>query len=225
MRLEQLHRELVGQAARVQGLVERAYTAAFTRDQNLARVVQSMDDDVDRVDVDIEKASVQLLTDATHEGARLEATQLRAVLTIVKINNELERVADCGVAIADLARSLATQGGVIPPTFQVMANSVVGILRDAARAYDTADPNLAKLVLQSEHLVTTFKTAILRDAEHQIATGRMSVDMAMALHEIAYESGRIADHCTNLAEQVIYVVTGAIVRHMEGKWVEVAAGA
>jgi phosphate transport system protein len=228
-RLDTLKGELVAQGERVQRLMEAAFSSTFSRDAAVSSKIQAMDDEVDRVDVELEKASVSLLTDATKEGSALEPSQLRAVLTIVKINNELERIADGGVNIAEQAAALAKlggrkgagAGGDIPETFQVMANSVVGILRDVNRAYQRSDGALAKVVLQSEDAVEAFKAAILQDAERQIAGGAMPVDFAFALHEIANECCRMADHCTNIAEQVIYSLSGAIVRHTDAGWVEV----
>lgn len=225
LRLQRLKADVVEQGRRVQALLEGAFEAVFARDPARAARVVAMDDAIDAVDVEIERASVQLLTDATHENARLEPDQLRAVLTIVKINNELERIADAGVEIAQRCAALRDMPGIIPETFQVMTNSVVGILRDVNRAFDRSDAALAKVVLQSEDAVEAFKAAILTDAERKIASGQMPVDFAFALHEIAGECLQMADHCTNIAEQIIYAVTGAIVRHMEGKWVEVPRSA
>jgi phosphate transport system protein len=108
-----------------------------------------------------------------------------------------------------------------PDTFRVMANSVIGILRDVNTAVLHHDPALANIVLQSQHAVTAFKDAVLRDAEGRIAKGQMSVDAAFLLHEIATECEIVADHCTNVAEQIIYLTTGAIVRHTQSNWVEV----
>jgi phosphate transport system protein len=220
-RLEELKATLVEQGSRVQTLLEDAFEAVFTRDVGRAAAVIDRDDDVDRVDVEVERTAVNLLTDATNQGAALDAHQLRTVLTIVKINNELERIADGAVSIAERVASLAAMDTPIPTTFQVMANSVVGILRDANRSFERSDPALARVVLQSEHAVEEFKGAILQEAERRIASGDTPVEVAFALHEIANECCRMADHCTNIAEQVIYLVTGAIVRHSEGKWVEV----
>ena len=112
-----------------------------------------------------------------------------------------------------------------PETFRVMANSVVGIMRDTCTAYSRSDATLAKVVLQSEDCIEAFKVAILKDAESRIAQGSMHVDFAFTLHEIANECCSMADHCTNIAEQIIYSLTGAIVRHMEGRWVEVPRSA
>src|SRR5437870_4436281 len=100
-RLAKLKSILVEQGRRVQALIESAFDCAFARDATAADRVGGMDESIDRTDVEIEKASVQLLADATREGAELPIDQLRMVLTIVKINNELERIADAGVSVAE----------------------------------------------------------------------------------------------------------------------------
>ena len=220
-RVERLRTALVEQGRRVQAQAELAFGAVFGCDAAKAKEACQRDDEIDRVDVELEKAAVDLLTDATREGAQLDARQLRWVLTIVKINNELERIADAAVDVAEMVEPLRQISPQFPPTFRVIANSVVGILRDVNTTIARADPLLAKVVLQSQHAVTEFKSAILRDAEGRIAKGTMSVEMAFRLHEIASQCELMADHCTNISEQIIYVTTGAIVRHTEAKWIEV----
>ena len=76
-------------------------------------------------------------------------------------------------------------------------------------------------MLRAEDTVRGFKNAVLRDAEQRIASGDMTVDTAFLLHEIASCCEHIADHSTNIAEQVLYAVTGTIVRHCEAGWIEV----
>lgn len=220
-RIDRLRIELVDQGRRVQSVLESAFDAVFKRDEAAADRAIADDDSVDRVDLDIERAAVQLLTDATRESSNLEPHDLRNVLTIVKVNNELERVADAACEIAERVDTFLAIPGEIPQTFRVMANSVVGILRDANRAFERSDAVLAKVVLQSESAVEAFKGAILRSAEERIAAGAMPVDFAFALHEIANQCERVADYCSNIAEQVIYSVSGTIVRHTHGHWVEV----
>jgi len=227
-RTQKLKGDLIDQGRRVQQLIELAFEAAFERSPEKAAQASKLDDAVDTADVAIEQASVVLLTDATRSGAQLEPQHLRILLTIVKVNNELERIADVGVDVAELVmppkpgHAYAAAGvPSFPDTFRVMANSVIGILRDAVGALMTNDPQLAKVVLQSQHTVTAFKAAIVRDAEEKIAKGKMQVDAAFVLHEIANLCELLADHCTNIAEQVIYLTTGSIVRHTTTSWVEV----
>jgi phosphate transport system protein len=220
-RTSRLQADLVEQGRRVQSMLEGAFECLFDRNAERAGAIVAQDDVIDAADVEIERACVVLLTDATRQHAELDAQQLRAVLTIAKINNEMERVADVAADLAELAQQVgAAAGNALPDTFRVMANSVIGILRDVNTAVLRSDPALANIVLQSQHAVTAFKSAILRDAEEKIAKGQMTVDLAFRLHEIASQCELIADHCTNIAEQVIYLTTGAIVRHLQNSWVE-----
>jgi phosphate transport system protein len=219
-RVSHLRGELVGQGRRVQAMLEGAFEALFARSEEQARQVIQLDNQIDEVDVELERSCVQLLIECTRAGAELDPTQVRLLLTIVKVNNELERIADGAVDVAELVRTMHGHATPFPDTFRVMANSVVGILRDASTAIENNDPRLAKVVLQSQHAVGAFKSAILRDAEERIAKGQTSVEFAFRLHELANLCEVMADHCTNISEQVIYQTTGAIVRHMETSWVE-----
>lgn len=217
-RTERLMADLIEQGRRVQAIVERGFDALFARDAAKATDTSRLDDLIDRADVEIEKAAVQLLTDAASAGQAMSAEQVRLLLTIAKVNNELERIADVAVDLCALVPAAAKQGKAYPDTFRVIANSVIGILRDTVNSLMHADWKLAKVVLQSQHTVTAFHDAILRDAEEQIAKGKMTVDFAFQLHEVANQCEVLADHCTNIAEQVIYLTTGAIVRHTESGW-------
>ncbi|HYC99745.1 MAG TPA: PhoU domain-containing protein [Phycisphaerales bacterium] len=220
IQVNKLKGELVGQGRRVQALMEASFEAVFTRDLTAAKKVVAMDEEIDRVDVALEKSAVALLTEATGLGSRLEASQLRWVLMIVKVNNELERIADVGVAIAEECR-LFHHASDLPPTFRVMANSVVGIIRDCVSSLDRLDPELARVVLLSEEAVLAFKKALVAETQKKLKAGTLDVDVCSALHDVAMQCVTSADHCTNIAEQVMYTATGKIVRHMEGHWEEV----
>lgn len=216
-----LKAQLAAQGRRVQKMVEAAFDAVFARDSAAAQRAIAMDEEIDRVDVEIEKGSVKLLADACCDGCAMDPAHLRMVMTIVKINNELERIADVGVGIAEEARLFHEAGAQLPQTFRVLANSAVGIIRDATTCLERLDPELARVVLLSEEAVAEFKKALLRDSQDQLAHGKMSLEFAIALNEVATFCLIMADHCTNIAEQVMYVATGTIVRHMEGHWEEV----
>lgn len=225
LRLARLKADLVDQSRRVQALVEAAFDAAFAlSDAESARIIQ-MDEAVDRVDVEIEKACVQLLTDACADGAQLPPAEVRMVLTIVKINNELERIADVGVSIAEEVQPLLRAQAALPETFRVMSNSVIGILRDSRTALDKNDGKLAKVVLASEDAVEAFKRSILRDAQTKVSIGKITVDQAFTLQELATYCEVMSGHCTNIAEQVLYIATGEVVRHTHGHWEKFELGA
>jgi phosphate transport system protein len=221
-RIAELRGKLAEQGKRVRRLVEASADAFFTASAEAARAAIALDDEIDAEDVAIERATVALLTAACQDTTPVDDSHVRGVLNLVKVNNEYERIADAGVTIAERAIALSGNPAKFPPTTRVMTNSVVGILRDMAKAYDNRDATLARLVLQSEDTVSLFKAEILRAAERAVAEGHMTVDLAFDLHELASQCLLMADHATNVAEQVIYEATGIIVRHRAGEWIEQA---
>jgi phosphate transport system protein len=212
-RLKQLKSDIVTQGDRVLDLTLRSVESYFDLDRAKAAAVVKGDDVIDRVDVEIERASIPLLAmGETSEHA------IRSVLTIVKINNELERVADCAVNIAEVVQDYPELTERIPSTFRVMANSVIGMLRDATRAVSDSNVNLAQQVLAFDDTVAKFKREILIDAQEKVAAGRFSAQFAFRLMSVTKSVERIADHCTNICEQVIYLERGLIVRHNPEGW-------
>lgn len=218
-RLEALRVELGEQGRRVRRLVQLACDSFIRHEEGPAREALTLEESVDRLDVHLEKRAVALLVEAAGDTTPLGEGPIRGVLTLVKVNNELERIADCGVSIAERALALGPSADVFPPTSLVMTNSVVGLLRDVATAYLDRNAKLARLVLQSEDAVGEFKAQVLRQTEEAVAAGKIGVAMAFELQELAVQCALMADHATNIAEQVIYDATGVIVRHQHGRWV------
>lgn len=214
-KLAELRADLAEQGERVYRLAERSVECYFDLDMAKARTISQLDDEIDRVDVEIERASIPLLA-----MGPTDPYEIRSVLTVVKVNNELERIADCAVAIAEVVLREATPAERMPDTFRVMANSVLGMLRDSTKALASNDAPLAQRVLLFDDTVAGFKTRILLDAQERVAAGRLSATFAFRLLAVVKSLERIADHCTNICEQVIYLQTGRIVRHRPEGWSE-----
>lgn len=214
-RLDRLHHDIVQQGQRVEAMVERAFESVFDADRAKAAQVVRDDDHIDRVDIEIEKAAVELLTVGERDPA-----QIRMVLTIVKVNNELERIADLGAGVADLVVLVSRCKECFPPTLQVTVNSVIGMIRDANVSMRDLDSSRARQVLASDDLVERFSRTLLREVQEQLARGACTVDFASAFWTIGNAIERMADHTTNIAEQVIYVESGQIVRHLTEGWTD-----
>ena len=212
-RLDQLKSELVTQGERVMQMTLKAVDSFFDLDRSKAEAVIEEDSVIDKVDVEIEQASVPLLA-----LGETDEHKIRSVLMIVKINNELERIADCAVNVAEVVTDYGELSERVPPTFRVMANSVVGMLRDANRALANLDIGLAEQVLDFDDTVDRFKRQIILDAQQAVASGDFTAEFAFNLLTVAKTLERIADHCTNICEQVIYLESGLIVRHLPGGW-------
>jgi phosphate transport system protein len=212
-RLAQLKDDLIAQGGRVLEVTLRAVESYFERDQAKAQSVVSGDSVIDKVDVAIERASIPLLSmGETDEHA------IRTVLTIVKVNNELERIADLAVNIAEVALDSGQTTETVPNTFRVMANSVIGMLRDANQSLAKVDTKLAERVLAFDDTVDRFRTEISMAAQKKVASGEFGVKFAFRLMSVVRALERIADHSTNICEQLIYLETGHIVRHLPQGW-------
>ncbi|UYV11492.1 MAG: hypothetical protein NCW75_09285 [Phycisphaera sp.] len=220
-RLAALGTSLSDQGTLVLQMVEGGFDHIFAPGRDGLLGMEAAEDAVDKADVGIEKAAVALLADATEGARRLPDADLRNLLTIVKVNNELERIADAALACATLGQRLTDAGAAPPNTFRVLTNSVVGIVRDAVKALATGDARLARIVLLSDDTVEAFKATLMRDAEAKLRANELDAAAAFILLEIATATHAIAEHAANIAEQLLYLHTGTIVRHVEGKWREV----
>jgi len=212
-KLAQLKDDLIAQGQRVLEMTLESVESYFEGDPGKAGRAVADETIIDRVDVEIEKSCIPLLALGVTDEHRI-----RSVLTFVKINNELERIADCAVNIADVVQMDSTGDEEIPKTFRVMANSVIGMLRDTTRALSELDRDLAERVLGYDDAVDRFKHEISLDAQAKVADGTFSVEFAFRLRRVIANLERIADHCTNICEQVIYLKTGMVVRHFPQGW-------
>ena len=208
-RLETLKGELYLQASRVLGQALLAVDCFFCHDKSKLEAIEQTEVEIDHADVEIERHSIPLLG-----MGQTDPHSIRSVLTIVKVNNELERIADCAANVAEASRP----GAPTPDRFKVMANSVIGMLRDSNLSLSKGDAKLAMRVLTFDDTVNEFKTEILLNAQRGVADGDISVEEGFALMKVTKSLERIADHCTNICEQVIYLETGKIMRHNAKGW-------
>jgi len=212
-KLAQLKNDLTTQGDRVLANTLDAVEAYFESDSAKADAVLERELIIDRVDVEIERASVPLLA-----MGETDQHNIRSVLTVVKVNNELERIADCAVDIAEVVRMPGDSNQPVPNTFRVMANSVVGMVRDMNKALAETNIELAEKVLSFDDTVSQFKNEIMLDAQQKLASGEFDVEFAFRLLTVTKALERMADHCTNICEQIIYLGTGKIVRHLPQGW-------
>jgi phosphate transport system protein len=219
--LHELLDDLKGRVARmgamVQQVVEQAVEAVLTADARLAQRTIDGDVKIDEEDVRVERAAIDLL--ALHQPA---AGDLRLVTTVIKVNGELERIADCAVNAAQRVLPLSAGGSsdgkrAEPPSdFKLMGDKVVSTLRDTIKAFNHGDADLARHVLRGDDVVDALYHQIVQDMLARVEADGQDAAAQLAYIMIAKNLERIADHCTNIAEDVIYVHTGRIVRHSRG---------
>ncbi|MFL2866697.1 MAG: phosphate signaling complex protein PhoU [Pirellulaceae bacterium] len=207
--LDNLHRDVMTMSVMVEELVKRAVEQLTSPDLDSAKLLAEEDDQIDQWDVRIEETCLKIL--ALHQPV---AGDLRRIATVLKISNELERVADLGVDIAERAIGLM-KGPVItiPETLPEMMRIAVKMLNQSIDAYVRLDSDLARDVFATDHHVDSLQSQIIAQLLGVMRAQHDFVEPALHLFSATRHIERIADHATNIAEDVIYLVEGAIVRH------------
>ncbi|MDB4864595.1 phosphate signaling complex protein PhoU [Pirellulaceae bacterium] len=207
--LDNLHRDVMTMSVMVEELVKRAVEQLTSPDLDSAKLLAEEDDQIDQWDVRIEETCLKIL--ALHQPV---AGDLRRIATVLKISNELERVADLGVDMAERAIGLM-KGPVItiPETLPEMMRIAVKMLNQSIDAYVRLDSDLARDVFATDHHVDSLQSQIIAQLLGVMRAQHDFVEPALHLFSATRHIERIADHATNIAEDVIYLVEGAIVRH------------
>ncbi|HMF20388.1 MAG TPA: phosphate signaling complex protein PhoU [Gemmataceae bacterium] len=207
--LENVQRRVLSLASAVEQIVEKSIRALFERDAELARTLMESDTPIDLEENFIEEECLKIL--ALHQPV---AVDLRRVATIVKINNDLERMADLAVNIAERALALANGPEVpVPATFRQMTDLTNTMVRDSLDAFLKLDVVLAKRVCRLDDEVDRYNLAIIDQVSKFMKQSPGNVEPGLHLFSAAKQLERIADHATNIAEDVVYLVDGRIIRH------------
>jgi len=202
---------------RVLNVVETATQAVIHNDLNLARTAMEADRLVDSEELDIERRAIDLL--ALHQPA---AADLRFITRVIKVNGDFERIGDCAVNVAQRVPSIARQSvnndsrdrrEPVPDDLRRMGALVVSNLRDTINAFNLADPKMAARVLASDDEVDAYYHQIVQDMLQMFEDKPHDAGRELALVMVAKNYERIGDHCTNVAEDIIYMSSGEVVRH------------
>jgi len=207
--LENVQRRVLALASAVEQIVDKSISALFERDATLARSLMESDTPIDMEENVIEEECLKIL--ALHQPV---AVDLRRVATIVKINSDLERMADLAVNIAERALALAQGPEVpVPTTFHQMTDLTNTMVRDSLDAFLKLDIALAKRVCRLDDEVDRYNREIIDHVSEFMKQSPDNVDPGLHMFSAARQLERIADHATNIAEDVVYLVEGKIIRH------------
>lgn len=207
--LEALKERLLVMGGLAEERVRAVAEALVARDANGAARVQASDEPLNDLHKEIDQRCVRLL--ALHQPV---AVDLRAVLAGVKINTDLERVGDLAVNVAEAVQRYLHHPPVKPLVdIPRMADLAQHMLRDALDAYVRRDVTLAEHVLATDDIVDALKSQVSDDLVPHMRAAPATIEPALELILIARHLERIADHATNIAEDVIFMVSARDVRH------------
>jgi phosphate transport system protein len=207
--LEQLKARLLEMGGIAEEQVRRAVRGLVERDRMLIEDVIAGDGPLNALHIEVDNRCFTLL--ALYQPM---AVDLRAIVAAVKINTDLERVGDLAVNIAEAARLYAAH----PPVKKLidiprMATIAQGMLRDALDAFVRRDTGLAQRVLDEDDTLDSLKTQIFRELLTYMLQEPATIEPALDLILISRHLERIGDHATNVAEDVIFMVSAKDVRH------------
>jgi phosphate transport system protein len=211
--LEQLKNRLLEMGGQAEETVRLAIKGLVDRDHDLIDHVMVGDEPLNNLHIEIDNRCFTLL--ALYQPM---AADLRAIVAAVKINTDLERVGDLAVNIAEAARRYTSHAPVkklidIPR----MASIAQAMLRDALDAFVRRDLGLAQAVLNEDDRLDALKTQIFRELLTYMLQDPSTIEPALDLILVSRQLERIGDHATNIAEDVIFIVSARDVRHHAGE--------
>jgi phosphate transport system protein len=209
--MDTLRRRSLRMAYAVEDLLHEACETVQHVDVNLARRVINRDEEIDREEVAVEAEVIRLITLFQPMGE-----DMRFLCTVLKVNDDLERIADCAVNLAERAEH-------IDPELTVKARDdirqifpvVQQMIRKCIQAYAESDAKVARQVMQQDELVDTFYADFIKKIVTEGADSSEKMAVQLDLLSVAKNLERIADHISNIAEDVIFLKTGEIIRHQE----------
>jgi phosphate transport system protein len=207
--LDELSKELLTMGAMVEEATNKAIAAFMKRDVALAREVTAVDDVIDKRENRIEEQVLKML--ALHQPV---AEDLRFIITALKVNNDLERMADLAVNICERAITLAElEPFPLPENFNELIATVRDMVRDSLNALINRDSELARRVCTLDDRVDAMNRETYAHMQDVIRADATTVDRAINMISASRHLERIADLATNIAEDVVFMVEGDIVRH------------
>ena len=207
--IDRLKQMLMSLCEVVEKNLRRAVESIRQRDAKLAKTVIDMDVEIDHLEVDMEEECLKIL--ALYQPVAID---LRFIITALKINNDLERIGDLAVNLAEHSTFLAGRPETnVPFDFDAMIEKTELMLRKSLDALVKMDSKLAYEVCAADDEIDAMDRQMQLIAQDAVHTYPDQTECLMHLRSASSHLERVADHATNIAEDVIYMIEGRIVRH------------
>lgn len=207
--IEKLKKHILTLAALVEQCVAQAVKSVSERDEELAHKVIDTDEEIDQLEVDTEEDCLKIL--ALYQPVAID---LRFVVSVLKINNDLERVGDLAVNIAERTLAIASRDPIQQPyDLTEMAAKTQTMFRHSLDALMNMDTRLAHQVGACDDEVDMINRQMFTLIQDAIKRNPEQVQLLINYLSVSRNLERIADYATNIAEDVIYMIDGTIIRH------------
>jgi phosphate transport system protein len=207
-----LKKRILSLGALVEERVRMSLRSLESRDADLADKVIKKDYEIDEIEVEVEEECLKIL--ALYQPV---AVDLRFLIAVIKINNDLERIGDEAVNIAERVENMSKKQKVeVPFDYSLMADKAASMLKASLDSLVNLDLDEAFRILTMDDEVDHIHSEIYDQVKGVIRENPLRSGYLINLLLISRHLERIADHATNIAEEVIYLIEGDIIRH--GKW-------
>ena len=206
--LESLKEKLLVMASHVETAVNRAVKSLVERDDELAREVRGNDNVIDQFEIDVDEMSINLLAKAPL------ASHLRLITVAMKISHELERVADEATTISRRAIKLNHEAPLkLDADIPAMADKALKLLKDALDSFVSQDSANARAIIPRDKEIDKIHKELQKTLAAHMTGHPEAVARCLHLLVVAKSLERIADHATNIAEEVVYLCEAQDIRH------------
>lgn len=210
--LERLKREILVMGALAEDAMRKALDALFQGRQDLASEVIRGDGDLDLKEVEVEEECLKIL--ALHQPV---AADLRFIVAVLKVNNDLERMGDLAQSIAERAQMIGKLTPMAPPaTLHELADRVRMMVKRSLDALVRLDPHLGRSVCRDDDEVDDLHRTLFLAMQDAMMNDPKVVPNAVCIISVSRALERIADLATNIAEDVVFTVEGEVIRHRRG---------
>lgn len=209
LELSKLNKKLLHLSALVEEKIRIAANLIQSHDKKTAQTLISSDYEVDELEIEIEEDCLKIL--ALHQPV---ASDLRFIITVIKINNEMERIADMAVNIAMRVDNISKFNHAAATTynFSPMSDRVISMLKNAIDALVNRDVVMAKSLFLDDDFVDNYRNKCYEDIKLRIKEDPQHPGYHINTYLLARHLERIADRAVNIAEEVVYLVEGTITR-------------
>jgi phosphate transport system protein len=209
-KLNRLKEKIIEQGNLVESMIEKSIRGLLNKDKALLLEVLQVDEPrTNEIEIEIDEMCINLIA-----RFQPEARDLRTIIMILKMNNDLERIGDMAVNISESALYLVERPQVKPMIdLPKMAEETIQMLKDGIDSFIKGDAKLAKSVCERDDIVDAYRDQILRELITYMISDPTTIERVIHIERISRNLERIADLATNIGEDVVYIVEGKIIKH------------
>ncbi len=208
-RINVLKERLIAAANLVQVMIDKSIQGLSEGHSDMLSIVFENEKQVNHMEILIEELCTEII--ALYQP---EAKDLRTVLMVYKINNDIERIGDQAVNIADSSQFLIERAELpLQNHLPMIARETIGMIRDSLTAFNNEDVDLSRDVCLRDDIVDDYHEKLVRETISTMYNNRNSIERAMHIIRISKNLERIADLSTNIAEDTIFMVVGQVIKH------------